>query len=130
MNKKRFLIVDDSLALVKRLTLVLEGLGHEVIGSARTGVEAVRMAKELEPDAITMDIQMPEMDGLEATRLILKDHPTKPVIIITAHGQESTVVDAISIGAKYFICKPIEKDKVREVLEKVFGVPTTAIPRL
>ena len=121
MNKKRFLIVDDSLALVKRLTLVLEGLGHEVVGSARNGVEAVQMAKELEPDAITMDIQMPEMDGLEATKLILRDHPDKPVIIITAHGQESTVVDAISAGAKYFICKPIEKDKVREVIEKVFG---------
>lgn len=121
MNKKRFLIVDDSLALVKRLTLVLEGLGHEVVGLAKNGVEAVQMAKELEPDAITMDIQMPEMDGLEATKRILQDHPDKPVIIITAHGQESTVVDAISAGAKYFICKPIEKDKVREVLEKVFG---------
>ena len=121
MNKKRFLIVDDSLALVKRLTLVLEGLGHEVVGSAKNGIEAIRMASELQPDAITMDIQMPEMDGLEATKQILKDHPDKPVIIITAHGQESTVVDAITAGAKYFICKPIEKDKVREVINKVFG---------
>lgn len=122
MNKKRFLIVDDSAAVIKRLTLMLEELGHEVVGAASNGLEAVEKARSLHPDVITMDIQMPELDGLEATKRILQDHPDKPVIIITAHGQESTVVDAIDIGAKYFICKPIEKDKVKEVLEKVFAV--------
>ncbi len=121
MNNKRFLIVDDSPAVIKRLTLMLESLGHEVIGSAANGVEAVAKAKELRPDAITMDIQMPEMDGLEATKRILQEHPDKPVIIITAHGQESAVIDAIAFGAKYFICKPIEKEKVTKVLDKVFG---------
>lgn len=121
MKKRSFLIVDDSLAVVKRLTLILEGLGHQVIGSAKNGIEAVEKARELKPDAITMDIQMPEMDGLEATKRILQDQPDQPVIIITAHGQESTVVDAIGVGAKYFICKPIEKDRVAEVLVKVFG---------
>lgn len=121
MKKKQFLVVDDSLAVIKRLTLILEGLGHEVVGSAANGAEAVTRAEELQPDAITMDIQMPQMDGLEATRRILQNHPDKPVIIITAHGQESTVVDAIGAGAKYFICKPIEKEKVSEVLRKVFG---------
>jgi two-component system chemotaxis response regulator CheY len=121
MNKKRFLIVDDSLAVIKRLTLILESFGHEVIGSAVNGIEAIAMTQELQPDAITMDIQMPEMDGLEATKRILQDTPDKPVIIITAHGQESTVVDAIGAGAKYFICKPIEREKVGEVLRKVFS---------
>jgi len=121
MRKKRFLVVDDSLAVIKRLTLILEGLGHEVVGSAVNGAEAIARAEQLQPDAITMDIQMPQMDGLEATRRILQSHPDKPVIIITAHGQESTVVDAIGAGAKYFICKPIEKEKVGEVLRKVFG---------
>lgn len=119
--KKRFLIVDDSLAVIKRLTLILEELGHEVIGVAVNGVEAIEKAKELEPDVITMDIQMPEMDGLEATKQILKQQPSRPIIIITAHGQESTVVDAIGAGAKYFICKPIEKDSVNQVLHKVFA---------
>lgn len=121
MNKKTFLIVDDSPAVIKRLTLILESYGHSVIGTAATGIEAVEKARELKPDAITMDIQMPQMDGLEATKRILHDQPDKPVIIITAHGQESTVVDAIGVGAKYFICKPIEKEKVGEVLDKVFG---------
>jgi two-component system chemotaxis response regulator CheY len=121
MNKKRFLIVDDSLAVIKRLTLILESFGHEVVGSAVNGIEAIAKTHELQPDAITMDIQMPEMDGLEATKRILRDIPGKPVIIITAHGQESTVVDAIGAGAKYFICKPIEREKVGEVLRKVFG---------
>lgn len=121
MKKRSFLIVDDSPAVIKRLTLILEGLGHSVIGSAMTGAEAVEKALTLKPDAITMDIQMPQMDGLEATKRILHEQPDKPVIIITAHGQESTVVDAIGVGAKYFICKPIEKSKVDEVLNKVFG---------
>jgi two-component system, chemotaxis family, chemotaxis protein CheY len=120
MSKKRFLVVDDSPAVLKRLTLMLESLGHEVVGTAGNGEEAVRKAQELQPDAITMDIQMPVMDGLEATKHILQDYPGKPIIIITAHGQESTVVDAIDAGAKYFICKPIEKDKVADVLNKVF----------
>lgn len=121
MNKKRFLIVDDSPAVIKRLTMMLESLGHEVVGYAENGIEAVSKAKELQPDAITMDIQMPQLNGLEATRRILQQQPNQPIIIITAHGQESTVVDAIGAGAKYFICKPIEKDKVEAVLRKVFG---------
>jgi two-component system chemotaxis response regulator CheY len=121
VKKKRFLVVDDSLAVTKRLSLILESQGHEVIGTAKTGVEAVEMAARLNPDAITMDIQMPEMDGLEATKRILVNQPDQPIIIITAHGQESTVIDAISAGAKYFICKPIEKDKVNAILVKVFG---------
>lgn len=120
MRQKTFLVVDDSLAVIKRLSLILEGLGHRVVGSAVNGFEAVERAKSLQPDAITMDIQMPEMDGLEATKRILSELPDKPVIIITAHGQESTVVDAIGVGAKYFICKPIEAGKVEEVLCKVF----------
>lgn len=120
MSKKTFLVVDDSAAVIKRLSLILEQLGHEVVGSALNGREALEKAGALQPDAITMDIQMPEMDGLEATKRILADHPDRPVIIITAHGQESTVVDAIGAGAKYFICKPIEPLKVAEVLRKVF----------
>ncbi|MBD8527219.1 response regulator [Pseudomarimonas arenosa] len=120
MKPRTFLIVDDSPAVIKRLSLILESLGHEVVGTASNGVEAVAMAQALKPSAITMDIQMPQMDGLEATKRILHDYPDKPVIIITAHGQESTVVDAIGVGAKYFICKPIERDKVLEVLNKVF----------
>lgn len=121
MKSKRILIVDDSLAVIKRLTLILEDLGHSVVGSAKNGVEAVAMAAELKPDGITMDIQMPQMDGLEATKRILAESPDRPVIIITAHGQESTVVDAIAAGAKYFIVKPIEKEKVDAVLRKVFA---------
>ncbi len=121
MNKKRILVVDDSPAVIKRLTMIIESLGHEVVGSAVNGLEAIAKSRELHPDAITMDIQMPEMDGLEATTRILQDNPEKPIVIITAHGQEKTVLKAISIGAKHFICKPIDKDKVAEVLDKVFA---------
>ena len=121
MTPKTFLIVDDSPAVIKRLTQVLEALGHTVLGAARNGIEAIEKTESLKPDVITMDIQMPEMDGLEATRRILQNHPEKPVIIVTAHGQESTVVDAIQAGALHFIVKPIEQDKVAAVLAKVFG---------
>lgn len=121
MNKKRILVVDDSPAVIKRLTMIIESLGHEVVGTAVNGIEAIARSRELQPDAITMDIQMPEMDGLEATTHILRDSPDKPIVIITAHGQEKTVLKAISIGAKHFICKPIDKDKVAEVFNKVFA---------
>lgn len=121
MNKKRILVVDDSPAVIKRLTMIIESLGHEVVGTAANGLEAIARSRELQPDAITMDIQMPEMDGLEATTHILRDSPDKPIVIITAHGQEKTVLKAISIGAKHFICKPIDKDKVAEVFNKVFA---------
>lgn len=119
-HKKRILVVDDSPAVIKRLTMIIESLGHEVVGSAANGLEAIARSRELQPDAITMDIQMPEMDGLEATTHILRENPDRP-IIITAHGQEKTVLKAISIGAKHFICKPIDKDRVAEVLSKVFA---------
>ena len=121
MNKKRILVVDDSPAVIKRLTMIIESLGHEVVGTAVNGIEAIARSRELQPDAITMDIQMPEMDGLEATTHILRDSPDKPIVIITAHGQEKTVLKAISISAKHFICKPIDKDKVAEVFNKVFA---------
>ena len=121
MNPQRILIVDDSPAVIKRLTLILGELGHQVVGAAGTGHEAIAKTGELRPDVITMDIQMPEMDGLEATRRILSEHPEQRIVVITAHGQESTVVDAISAGAKYFITKPIEKAKVAEVPDKVLG---------
>lgn len=120
MNTKRILVVDDSPAVIKRLTLIIESLGYEVVGTAVNGLEAIARSRELQPDAITMDIQMPEMDGLEATTHILRDSPDRP-IIITAHGQEKTVLKAISIGAKHFICKPIDKERVAEVLSKVFA---------
>lgn len=118
---KKFLVVDDSLSTVKKLSKILESLGHEVVGSAANGVEAIKKCQELNPDVITMDIQMPEMDGLEATKQILKNDPNKPVIIISAHGQESTVMDAITAGAKFFIDKPFDPAKIQDVLQKVLG---------
>lgn len=121
MKSRTFLVVDDSLAMIKRLTMVLEGLGHRVIGSALDGREAIAKVNALRPEVVTMDIQMPEMDGLEATRQILREQPDLPIIIVTAHGQESTVVDAIGAGARHFIAKPIETEKVRLVLNKVFA---------
>lgn len=78
MNTKRILVVDDSPAVIKRLTLIIESLGYEVVGTAVNGLEAIARSRELQPDAITMDIQMPEMDGLEATTHILRDSPDRP----------------------------------------------------
>lgn len=116
---KRFLVVDDSSSTVKKLSRILTGLGHEIAGTAANGIEAIEKFHELKPDAITMDIQMPEMDGLEATKKILAEHPDKPIIIISAHGQESTVMDAIAAGAKFFINKPFDPGQIEDVLEKV-----------
>lgn len=111
--------MDDSLATRKRLGTFLKKLGHEVIGEAANGLEAIEQCKKLKPDVVTMDIQMPEMDGLEATKKLMEENANTPIIIISAHGQEQTVLQAIEAGAKFFINKPFDEEKIREVLEKV-----------
>lgn len=118
---KRFLVVDDSVATRKRLGAFLKKLGHEVVGEAADGIEALEQYNKLKPDVVTMDIQMPEMDGLEATRKLMEENTDTPVIIISAHGQEHTVLQAIEAGAKFFINKPFDEEKIQEVLKKVLG---------
>ena len=119
MKSLRILVVDDSGLTVKKMAKLLEDLGHEVAGVATTGQQAVDMFASAAPDVTTMDITMPDLNGIEATRRILADHPQACIVIVTSHGQEQMVMDAIEAGAKGYILKPVKQEKLAETLETV-----------
>ncbi len=115
------LIVDDSLITVKKLRLMIERLGHRVAGTAGSGSAALAAYREFAPDLVTMDITMPEMDGVEATRRILVDFPDAKIIMVTSHGQEKMVIDALDAGAKGYVLKPVRPEKLADMIKKVAG---------
>jgi two-component system chemotaxis response regulator CheY len=119
MRRLRIMVVDDSGLTVKKLAKLVEELGHEVVHVAATGQQAVSDFAAVQPDLVTMDITMPDMDGIEATRRILAESPDALVVIVTSHGQEQMVMDAIEAGAKGYILKPVKKEKLAETLETV-----------
>lgn len=114
------LVVDDAQFMRMRLTKVLEEEGHEVI-EAENGLKAVEAYKEHRPDLVLMDITMPEMDGLDALRTIRSEDPDACVVMCTALGQKSVVIEALKAGARDFIVKPFQPDKVREIVSKQVG---------
>ena len=119
MRSLRILVVDDSGLTVKKMAKLLEELGHHVVAMASTGQQAVDVYAEAAPDVTTMDITMPDMDGIEATRRILAVQPGACIVIVTSHGQEQMVMDAIEAGAKGYILKPVKQEKLAETLETV-----------
>ncbi|MFW5836776.1 MAG: response regulator [Desulfovibrionaceae bacterium] len=119
MNPLSVLVVDDSQLTIKRLAKMLGDLGHSVAGVAHTGEQAVEEYLRLKPDLVSMDITMPDMDGIEATRRIIAADPEAVVIVVTSHGQEQMVMDAIEAGAKGYVLKPVKQDKLAEHLQSV-----------
>lgn len=117
----RILICDDSLFMRYVLRKILENGGHEVIGEAENGLEAIEKYKEFMPELATMDITMPEMDGIEAVKEIKKNDGSARVIMCSAMGQQMMVMEAIQAGAKDFIVKPFQQDRVLQALEKALG---------
>nr|WP_312290909.1 response regulator [Clostridium chromiireducens] len=120
MNKLKIMVVDDSLIMISNLTHTLTEMGHEVVGTARSGSEAVSKSKKLNPDIITMDITMGDINGIEAVEKIMKTDPDKIIIMITSHGQEKMVIDAVSVGAKGYLLKPIKYDNLNKVITDVY----------
>ncbi|HOQ17329.1 MAG TPA: response regulator [Defluviitaleaceae bacterium] len=119
MAKLRFLVVDDAIFMRTVLKKMLTEEGFEVVGEAGNGLEAIQMAAKLQPDIITLDITMPEMNGIKAVPEILKVSPKSKIIICSALGQQAMVVDAIRKGAKDFIVKPFEKSRVLQAIHNV-----------
>jgi len=115
------LIVDDAVFMRTVLKKMLTEDGYIVAGEASNGVEAISKAKELLPDVITLDITMPEMDGVTALPDILKASPNSRVIMCSAMGQQPMVVEAIKKGAKDFIVKPFQKARVLQAIENVMA---------
>jgi len=116
---KTILVVDDAMFMRKTIRLILEKNGFTVIGEASNGLEAVSMYEELQPDIVTMDLTMPEMDGISATRAIHSSYPNSAVVIVSAMGQDSYVREAIMAGARAFIVKPFQESFVVETLRKI-----------
>ena len=121
MNK-RVLIVDDAVFMRNMIREILSGAGFEVVGEAGNGVEAVDRWRELRPDVTTMDIVMPFRSGIEATREIVDSSPGAVVVMCSALGQESLVMEAIEAGASDFIVKPFKPEEVLGVVRKVLGM--------
>lgn len=117
----KVLIVDDASFMRMMIKDILQKNGFEVIGEAANGIEAVNLYKKEKPDVVTMDITMPDMDGIEAVKEIRAFDPDAKVIMCSAMGQQSMVMDAIKSGAKDFIVKPFQADRVLEAIRKVVG---------
>ena len=117
----KILIVDDAAFMRMMIRDILTKNGYEVVAEAANGVEAVELYKSHQPDLVTMDITMPEMDGIEAVKQIKAVNPAAKVIMCSAMGQQSMVMDAIKAGANDFIVKPFQADRVLEAVKKIVG---------
>lgn len=115
------LIADDAAFMRMMLKNVLTEAGYDVVGEAENGVVAVARYRELDPDLTTMDITMPEMDGLAALKEIRAGDPSARVVMCSAMGQQSMVIESIQAGARDFIVKPFQPDRVLEAVQKALS---------
>jgi YesN/AraC family two-component response regulator len=118
------LIVDDSQIVRRNLKTILVKAGHEIIAEAENGMQAFNEYEKHKPDLITMDITMPLMDGVQAVKRIMAAHPEAKIIMVSAIDQKNMVLSAIQTGAKHYILKPFEPDKVIAVVNAVLAIQT------
>ena len=119
----RVLVVDDSMFVAKQLGQILTSEGYEVVATAADGKEGVDKYKELCPnvDLVTMDITMPVLDGIEALKKIKGEYPDSKVVMVTAAGQKTKMVEAVQNGANEFVSKPFEPEQLKKIIDKVIG---------
>jgi two-component system chemotaxis response regulator CheY len=118
-NSRTVLIVDDVSYVRKTLKQILTARGFRVVGEAENGEEAIKLYQETRPDLVTMDLAMPVLNGVEATREIMKFDPEARVIVLSAMMQENLVADAVIAGARDYILKPFQTDEVMKVIHQV-----------
>lgn len=118
---KNILICDDAAFMRMMIKDILTKNGYNVVGEAENGLKAVEKYSETEPDLVLMDITMPEMDGIQALKKIKEQDPGATVIMCSAMGQQAMVIESIQAGAKDFIVKPFQADRVIEAVKKVVG---------
>ena len=119
MKMKKVLIADDAAFMRITIKNMLEKNGYEVVGEAPNGQVAIQKYSELKPEIVTMDITMPEVDGLTALKAIMQYDPNAKVVMVSAMGQRSMVMDAVVAGAKGFIVKPFNEETLLTALEKI-----------
>ena len=118
----KVLIVDDLLIIRRQAKKIIENLGHKVVAEAKNAAEAVSMHDTLDVDLVTMDITMQGPDGITATKSIMEKNKGTKIIMITSHGREDMVMDAIKAGANGYILKPFTEESISESINKVFGL--------
>ena len=118
---KNILICDDAAFMRMMIKDILTKNGYNVVGEAENGLKAVEKYNETKPDLVMMDITMPEMDGIQALKKIKESDASANVIMCSAMGQQAMVIEAIQNGAKDFIVKPFQADRVLEAVKKVIG---------
>jgi two-component system, chemotaxis family, chemotaxis protein CheY len=115
----RVLICDDAAFMRTLLGDILSRAGYTVVGEATTGVEAVEQYRQLRPDLVTMDVVMPELNGIDAVRAIMEEFPEAKILMCSAMGQRAMVVESIEAGARDFIVKPFQASRVVEAVQRV-----------
>jgi len=118
---KKVLIVDDAAYMRMMIREILQDNGYEIAGEAENGAEAVEMYRELLPDVVTMDITMPEMDGIEAVQKICAFAPEATIVMCSAMGQQNLVMRALEAGARDFVVKPFEPERIVQTLGSVLA---------
>lgn len=117
----KVLLVDDHKTMRSGFALLLKDLGHEVIGQASNGIECLKLLETCSPDIVLMDIQMPEMNGIEATKIALQKYPSLNILVLSMYDDEEYYNSLINIGAKGFILKDSEHDEVEVAINAVFS---------
>ena len=115
------LIVDDAAFMRMMIKDILSKNGYTVVGEAENGIKAIEKFKEVNPDLVTMDITMPEMDGIQAVKQIKAIDDSARIIMCSAMGQQAMVIESIQAGARDFIVKPFQAERVLEAVRKVVG---------
>ncbi|MDP4179474.1 MAG: response regulator [Bacillota bacterium] len=118
---KKILIVDDAAFMRMMIKDILSKNGYEIAGEAENGARAIEKYKELAPDLVIMDITMPEVDGIQAVKEIRKLNTESKIIMCSAMGQQAMVIESIQAGARDFIVKPFQAERVVEAVKKVLG---------
>jgi len=121
MSDKTVLLVDDAAFMRMMLKDILTKNGYEVVGEAENGVKAIEKYKELKPKLVILDITMPEMNGIDAAKGIKAADPGALIIMCSAMGQQAMVIESIQAGARDFIVKPFQAERVLEAVKKVIG---------
>lgn len=121
----RIMIVDDSTVMRLNLKKILSGVGHTIVAEAQNGKEACLLYEKFKPELVTMDISMPVMTGVEATKAIISKFPDATIVMISALNQKKMVYEALKNGARHYIIKPIDQEKVISVLNEVLSTDVT-----
>ena len=116
--KKRIMVVDDSCIMEAQISEMLVGTEFEVVAYCENGEDAISLYEEVQPDVVTMDIIMPKLDGLEAAKMILEEHPDATIVMISSLAYDDTIQEAETIGAKAFLYKPIDCETLLDALQK------------